>query len=75
MSSIVSNTEKLPYISSPEWNTTPTNTPLVVIDSKPFKITTLLISIPFIIFLILLFKFAIVKRGNKNEIDTFNNFE
>lgn len=76
MGSIIPNTEKLPYISSPQWNSSlATNAPLITVDSKPFKITTILICIPFAIFIILLFRFAIIKRDNKKEIDTFNPFE
>ena len=76
MDSIVQNTEKLPYIDTPEWNTSSTNTQLIAVDSKPFKITTLIICIPFIVFAILLVKFACTKREtNKKEIDTFNPFE
>jgi len=75
MSSIITNSEKLPHISSPQWNVQVSSTPLFEVDSKPFKITTILLCIPFAIFAILLFKFAIIKRGNKNEIDTFNPFE
>lgn len=76
MSPIITNSEKLPYISSPQWNlAAPTNAQLIALDSKPFKITIILICIPFIIFAILLFKLAISKNQNKKkEIDTFNPF-
>lgn len=76
MSTIVKNTEKLPYIDSPQWNISNSNPQLISVNSKPFKITTLLIFIPFIIFAILLIKFAYTKsQSSKKEIDTFNPFE
>ncbi|MBQ7880772.1 MAG: hypothetical protein IJ358_02910 [Clostridia bacterium] len=76
MDSIVINTEKLPYISSPQWeNVSSSNPSLIAVDSNPFKITTALICIPFVIFAILFMKFALSKRQNKKEIDTFNPFE
>ena len=43
MDTIVPNSEKLPYINYPAWNyTTQTSTHLISINSKPFKITTIL---------------------------------
>ena len=76
MDNIVKNTEKLPYISTPQWNLTPTQSPqLVAIDSNPFKITVILICIPFIVFGIILLRWAYTKKGNKKEIDTFNPFD
>lgn len=75
MNPIVPNSEKLPYITSPAWNSTTSNsTQLISINSKPFKITTILISIPFVVFGFLLFRLALKKR-NKKEIDTFNPFD
>ncbi len=75
MDTIVPNSEKLPYITSPMWNSHPTtSTQLISINSKPFKITTILICIPFVIFAFFLFRLALKKR-NKKEIDTFNPFE
>ncbi len=74
MDPIIVNSEKLPYITSPQWNISPTNTQLVKLNSKPFKITIILVCIPFVIFAILLIKLAYNKRQNKKEIDTFNPF-
>ncbi|MBO5910481.1 MAG: hypothetical protein J6Q15_03120, partial [Clostridia bacterium] len=75
MDSIITNTEKLPYISSPQWGIVkPTSTQLIAPESKHFKISILLICIPFAIFALLLIKFAYSKRDNKKEIDTFNPF-
>ena len=43
MDSIIPNTEKLAYINSPNWNSAPpSNSTLVQVDSKPFKITIML---------------------------------
>jgi len=75
MTTIVPNSEKLPYISTPQWNISSKPKQLISIDSKPFKISIVLICIPFIIFAILLLKIAYTKRQNKKEIDTFNPFE
>lgn len=76
MDTILQNSEKLPYISEPQWTTSKNSNPqLISIDSKPFKISIILISIPFVVFAIMLFKLAITKRTNKKEIDTFNPFE
>lgn len=76
MGSIVQNTEKLPYIDSPQWTlATNGNNQLITINSKPFKISVLLICIPFVIFAILLIRFAYSKRSNKKEIDIFNPFD
>lgn len=78
MGTIIKNTEKLPYISSPQWDATiQTSAELIQVDSKPFKITTVLICIPFAIFGILLIKFAITKSQNstKKEVSTFDPFE
>ncbi|MBQ3502063.1 MAG: hypothetical protein IJA72_00140 [Clostridia bacterium] len=75
MDTIITNSEKLPYLSSPQWNLNISPNPqLVTLNSKPFKITIILICIPFAIFAILLFKLAITKQQNKKEIDTFNPF-
>lgn len=75
MDAIVPNSEKLPYLTSPMWNLSPsTSTQLISINSKPFKITAVLISIPFVIFAFFLFRIVLKKR-NKKEIDTFNPFE
>ena len=74
MDTIIPNNEKLPYIDSPQWNIATTNNQLIAMNSKPFKITTLVICIPFAIFTLLLFRIAIKKRDNKKEIDTFNPF-
>ena len=75
MSTIVPNSEKLPYISSPIWNTNvSTTTQLISVNSKPFKVTTILISIPFAIFTFFLFR-LVLKKHNKKEIDTFNPFD
>ena len=74
MTSIVPNSEKLPYISAPLWNTSNVSNQLISIDSKPFKISVVLICIPFIIFVFLLLKLAYKKQQNKKEIDTFNPF-
>ena len=74
MSTIIKNSEKLPYISSPQWNITSYTPQLISIDSKPFKITIVLICIPFIIFAFFLMRLAYTKRQNKKEIDTFNPF-
>jgi len=76
MTTIIPNTEKLPYITSPQWNTASNSNPqLVAMDSKPFKITIILICIPFAIFAFLLIKLAYKKQQNKKEIDTFNPFD
>lgn len=77
MDSIVQNTEKLPYIDSPQWKlTTNSDNQLIAIDSKPFKIITILLCIPFAIFAILLIRLAYTKRSsNKKEIDIFNPYE
>ena len=77
MSTIIKNTEKLAYISSPQWEqVAPTSAQLVSVDSNPFKITTALICIPFATFIILLIKFAYSKsQNNKKEIDTFDSFK
>ena len=77
MDSIIPNTEKLTYINSPQWNISSSNNKsLMSVDSKPFKITVILICIPFVIFAILLVRLAYTKRkGNEKEIDTFNPFE
>lgn len=74
MTTIIPNSEKLPYISSPQWNIVTTNNQLITINSKPFKISVILICIPFVIFAILLIKIAYTKKQNKKEIDTFNPF-
>ena len=74
MTTIVPNNEKLPYISSPAWNSNTSNsTQLISINSMSFKITTILISIPFVVFAFFLFRLAVKKR-NKKEVDTFNPF-
>ena len=74
MDTIIPNSEKIPYLSTPKWNLTPPqNNQLIAINGKPFKITIVLICIPFIIFAILLFKLALSKQ-QKKEIDTFNPF-
>lgn len=76
MTTIIPNTEKLPYITSPQWNTASNSNPqLVAMDSKPFKITIILICIPFAVFAFLLIKLAYTKQQNKKEIDTFNPFD
>lgn len=76
MSTIITNSEKLPYISSPQWNIEPVgNNQLISVGGKPFKITIALICIPFIVFTILLMKLAYKKNQAKNEIDTFKSFE
>ena len=75
MDTIIPNSEKLPYITSPQWNITPSNNQLIAIDSKPFKISIVLICIPFVIFTFLLIRLAYTKRQNKKEIDTFNPFD
>lgn len=76
MDDIIKNTEKLPYINSPQWDlAVPTSTQLVSMDSNPFKITIALIFIPFVVFAILLIRFAYTKRQTKKEIDTFNPFD
>ena len=76
MDSIILNTEKLPYIDTPQWNIiSPANNQLITLNSKPFKITTLLICVPFVIFAILLIRLAYTKKNSKKEIDTFNPFE
>lgn len=75
LDTIVSNSEKLPYISSPQWNIASVSNQLITIDSKPYKISIILICIPFVIFAFLLLKLAYSKRSNKKEIDTFNPFE
>ena len=75
MTTIVQNSEKLPYLSEPQWNKNASNPQLISIDSKPFKITLALICIPFAIFALMLFKLAITKQTNKKEVDTFNPFE
>ena len=77
MTTIIPNSEKLPYISTPTWNISITPNQLITVDSKPFKITVMLICIPFIIFAIFLFRLAYTKtqqKYNKKEIDTFNPF-
>lgn len=75
MTSIVPNSEKLPYISSPQWNKNTQPQQLISVGSKPFKISIILVCIPFVIFAILLVKLSYTKRQNKKEIDTFNPFE
>lgn len=75
MDAIVPNSEKLPYISSPAWSSNQVNsTQLISINSKSFKTTAILISIPFGIFAFFLFRLALQKR-NKKEVDTFNPFD
>ncbi len=76
MTNIIPNSEKLPYISTPQWNLNSSpSQQLIAMNSKPFKITIILICIPFVIFALLLFKLGYIKRQNKKEIDTFNPFE
>jgi len=75
MTTIVPNTEKLPYISTPQWNMLNISNQLISIDSKPFKISIVLICIPFVIFAFLLLRIAYTKNQNKKEIDTFNPFD
>lgn len=76
MDTIIPNSEKLPFISSPDWNTSTSNNPrLIALNSKPFKISIVIICIPFVLFVFFLIKFAYIKKQNKKEIDTFNPFE
>jgi hypothetical protein len=76
MTPIIPNTEKLPYISSPQWNITPTsNNSLITINTKPFKITTIIICLIFAVFAVFLFRLGFTKEKSKKEIDTFNPFE
>ena len=75
MSPIVTNSEKLPYITSPQWDVISVSNQLITIDSQPFKISIVLICIPFAIFAFLLIRLAYTKRQNKKEIDTFNPFD
>ncbi|MFQ6724224.1 MAG: hypothetical protein ACLRFE_02700, partial [Clostridia bacterium] len=75
MTNIIPNSEKLPYISEPQWHVNTASNQLISIDSKPFKISIVLICIPFVIFIFLLFKLAYTKLQSKKEIDTFNPFE
>ena len=74
MTTIIQNSEKLPYITSPQWNISGGNNQLITMNSKPFKISIVLISVPFVIFAFLLIRIAYNKR-EKKEIDTFNPFE
>ena len=76
MSTIVKNNEKLPYIDAPIWKTeTVESNQLIKVGSKSYKITILLICIPFAVFALLLIKFAFSKRENKKEVSSFNPFE
>ena len=76
MDEIIKNNEKLPYIATPQWNITSTNSnELIKVNSNPFKITIVLICIPFVIFAFLLIKFAYNKQSSKNEVKPFDPFE
>ena len=76
MSTIVKNTEKLPFIDEPVWKTEIVESnQLIKVDSNPYKLTVILICIPFALFALLLIKFAFTKKTNKKEVDIFNPFE
>lgn len=74
MTTITPNTEKLPYISSPQWNIQTHSNQLIAVNTKPFKISIVIICIPFVIFAFCLIRIAYSKQQNKKEIDTFNPF-
>lgn len=75
MTEIVKNTEKLAYVSSPQWTTSPVPSPQIVsINSKPFKAWVIIICIPFVIFAFLLLKLA-YKRKEKQVETEFNPFD
>lgn len=75
MTEIVKNTEKLPYISTPQWVISSSTSPqLVAVNSKPFKIWIVIVCIPFAVFGFLLIKLAYKKQEKNIEID-FNPYK
>lgn len=75
MTEIVKNTERLAYVSSPQWSTTASASPqLVSVSSKPFKVWVVVICIPFAVFAFFLVKLAYKRKEKQVETD-FNPFD